>query len=309
MICSQIDVKFYDDFELTNFNTLKIKSVAKKFFLPDNYGEMISILKKFESQKPIVIGNGSNILFSSKGVENPVIYTGRIKSAFCLGDKIEVEAGYKTQALSKLALEKRLSGFEFLIGIPASLGGAIYMNAGAHGQAISDHLISAKVYDISEHKIKHLEKDELNFSYRHSIFKEKPYILLSAKFELEKKPKEEIKAKMDENLIFRKNRQPNLATPNAGSVFKNPPNCEFSAGALIDKAGLRGASVGDCEVWEKHCNFIWNKGNATSLDYTKLIYKIYQTVKEKFDVELSPEIIYIGKMTKEEEEIWKILRK
>ena len=93
MICSQIDVKFYDDFELTNFNTLKIKSVAKKFFLPDNYGEMISILKKFESQKPIVIGNGSNILFSSKGVKNPIIYTGRIKSAFCLGDKIEVEAG------------------------------------------------------------------------------------------------------------------------------------------------------------------------------------------------------------------------
>ena len=114
---------------------------------------------------------------------------------------------------------------------------------------------------------------------------------------------------MDENLIFRKNRQPNLALPNAGSVFKNPPNCELSAGALIDKCGLRGFRIGDCEVYENHCNFIINKGNATSVDYTNIVFEIYTKVKEKFNVELTPEIIYIGKMTKDEKEKWKILKK
>lgn len=309
MVCSQIEIKHYDDFYLTNYNTLRIKSIAKQIWFPDNYGELISLFKKFKNETPIVIGNGSNILFSSKGIEVPLIYSGNIKSTIVLGNNIEVEAGIKTQTLSKLAYDKGLSGFEFLIGIPATLGGAIYMNAGAHGQTISDYLVCAKVYDYKKNKILVLNKEELNFSYRHSVLKEKPYILLSAKFELEKKNKSEIKARMDENLIFRKNRQPNLALPNAGSVFKNPSNCEFSAGALIDKCGLRGFRIGDCEVYENHCNFIINKGNATSIDYTNIVFEIYSKVKEKFNIELTPEIIYIGKMTKDEEEKWKILKK
>lgn len=312
MICSQNEVKCYNDFHLTNYNTLKIDSIANNFYKPDNYGEMISIFKKFkkeENNEPIVIGNGSNVLFSSKGVKNPLIYSGNIKSAIVIDATVEVEAGYKTQALSKLALEKKLSGFEFLIGIPATLGGALYMNAGAHNQTISDYLISAKVYDYKNHKILNLKKEQMNFSYRHSILKEKPYVLLSAKFNLPKATKEEIKSKMDENLIFRKNRQPNLALPNAGSVFKNPSNCEFSAGALIDKCGFRGYELGECKVWENHCNFIINKGKATSLDYTRIVFEIYSKVKEKFNVELTPEIIYIGEMTKEEKEKWKILKK
>ena len=226
-----------------------------------------------------------------------------------MGQNLEVETGIKTQTLSKMALDKKLSGFEFLIGIPATLGGAIYMNAGAHGQTISDYLINAKIYDFEKNKILTLTKEELKFAYRHSILKEKPYILLSAKFELKKKNKTEIKTQMDENLIFRKNRQPNLSLPNAGSVFKNPPNSELSAGALIDKCGLRGYRIGDCEVYENHCNFIINKGSATSIDYTNIVFDIYQKVKERFNIELTPEIIYIGKMTKDEEEKWKIMLK
>ncbi|MBQ7286714.1 MAG: UDP-N-acetylmuramate dehydrogenase [Candidatus Gastranaerophilales bacterium] len=309
MVCSQLKIKYYDDFILTNFNTLRIKAKASQLWLPDNYGEMISLLKQFKNDNPIVIGNGSNILFSSQKIEEPIIYTGHIKSTLALGNTIEAEAGIKTQTLSKLAYDKGLSGFEFLIGIPATLGGAIYMNAGAHKQTISDYLVSAKVYDCKNNKILNLTKDELGFSYRHSILKEKPYILLSAKFELEKKDKTEIKARMDENLIFRKNRQPNLALPNAGSVFKNPPNSELSAGALIDKCGLRGFKMGECEVYENHCNFIINKGSATSVDYTNIVFEIYTKVKEKFGIELTPEIVYIGKMTKDEEEKWKILKK
>ena len=309
MVCSQNEIKHYKDFQLTNYNTLRIKSIAKDFWMPDNTGELISLLKKFKNNNPIIIGNGSNILCSSKGIYEPVIYSGNIKSAIFFNTTVEIEAGAKSQTISKMALDKSLSGFEFLIGIPATIGGAVYMNAGAHCQTISDYLINAKVYDYKENKVLHLSKEELDFSYRHSILKEKPYILLSAKFELDKKNKTEIKAKMDENLIFRKNRQPNLALPNAGSVFKNPKDCELSAGALIDKCGLRGFRIGDCEVWENHCNFIINKGNATSTDYTNIVFEIYQKVKEKFNIELTPEIIYIGKMTKDEKEKWKILKK
>ena len=183
------------------------------------------------------------------------------------------------------------------------------MNAGAHNYSISDNFISAKVYDIEKNKILTLKKEDMEFSYRHSILKEKPYILLSAKFELKKSSQEKIKSKMDENIIFRKSRQPNLSIPNAGSVFKNPENCELSAGALIDKCGLRGFQIGDVQVWENHCNFLINKGKATSNDYIDVIFEIYTKVKEKFNVELTPEIIYIGKMSKSEKEKWKILKK
>ena len=313
MICSQNDIKYYENFQLMNFNTLKIKSIARHFYIPDNIGEFVSLLKKNKKEYPefksIIIGNGSNVLFSSLGVEEPIIYTGRVSSVFVMGNIIEADCGAKVQALSKLAYEKKLKGFEFLIGIPASLGGACSMNAGAHGNCIADSFISAKVYDTENNKILNLKKEDMNFSYRHSILLEKPYVLLSAKFELKKGNQEEIKSKMDENLIFRKNRQPNLSIPNAGSVFKNPKNSELSAGALIDKCGLRGFKLGDAEVWENHCNFIINKGEATSVDYTNIIFEIYSKVKEKFNIELTPEIIYIGKKTKEEETKWKILKK
>ncbi len=309
MIFSQNDVKHYDDFYMSNFNTLKIKSRAKVFYMPENCAELITLLKKFKDKNPIVLGNGSNVLFSSLGVDEPVIYTGKIDTILNLGTLIDVEAGYSTQKLSKFAYERGLSGFEFLIGIPASLGGAICMNAGAHKQTISDYLLSVKIYDKANAKVFNLKKEEMDFSYRHSIIKEKPYVILSAKFDLKKANPDEIKSKMDENLIFRKTRQPNLSLPNAGSVFKNPINCELSAGALIDKCDLRGYSIGDCEIYQNHCNFIINKGNATSADYTNLVFEIYQKVKEKFNIELEPEIIYIGNMSEEEKEKWKILKK
>ena len=113
MICSQNDIKFYKDFQLTNFNTLKIKSTAKLFYMPDNYGEMITIFKRTKDKTPIVIGNGSNVLFSSQGIEEPIIHTGLIKSVLALGQTLEVEAGIKTQTLAKYAYDKKLSGFEF----------------------------------------------------------------------------------------------------------------------------------------------------------------------------------------------------
>ena len=297
---------------MTNFNTLKIQSDAKLFIMPDNDGEFVGVVKKYKDENPIILGNGSNILFSSYGIERPVIYTGNVDKISLSGSKIEAQAGAKVQNLSKFAYEHSLCGFEFLIGIPATLGGAIYMNAGAHNKTISDNLVSAKVFDMESSKILNLAKKDLDFSYRHSLLQEKPYVLISAVFELKSGDRAEIKSKMDECVIFRKNRQPNLALPNAGSVFKNPEKCEYCAGALIDMAGFRGHSIGDCEVWQNHCNFIINKGNARSIDYTNLVYEIQKTVLEKFNVKLKPEIVYIAndncEQTKEEKEKWEIMK-
>ena len=288
---------------LVDFNTLKIKSEAKKLYIPQNMEEFISLLK----EGMIVIGAGSNILFSSSGVEEPVVCTKSLDKIDIKDDIIKVECGYKTQKLSKTVFENGLSGFEFLIGIPATVGGAIYMNASAHNQCISDFLVSAEIFDTKTKKVLNLKKEELDFSYRNSILKHKPYILLSAIFKLPTGKKEDIKALMDENIAFRKAKQPNLSLPNAGSVFKNPIN--MSAGKLIDECGFRGYKKGDAIVYENHCNFIINQGNATSLDYSRLIYEIYSKVKEKYNIELEAEIIYIGKMTDEEKEIWKVLKK
>ncbi|MBR1618080.1 UDP-N-acetylmuramate dehydrogenase [bacterium] len=293
------------NFNLENYNTLKLKSISSEFYLPVDKDDFYYLLQ--ELKNPIVFGAGSNILFSSKGVTEPLICTKKLDNFSIKDNIIEAQAGIKTQLLSKIASENSLSGFEFLIGIPASLGGAIYMNAGAHNQTISDCLVSCEVFDLEKKEKLILSKDELCFSYRHSILKEKPYVLVSAKFALEKYNKEKIKERMNDNLKFRKEKQPNLSEPNLGSVFKNPQKC--SAGALIDKCKLKGHKFSNCEVYNKHCNFIINTGELTSLEYLSAMLYIYEKVKEEFNIELEAEIEFIGKMTDKEKEIWKIIKK
>ena len=147
----------------------------------------------------------------------------------------------------------------------------------------------------------------MDFGYRHSIIQNNKYVVLGAEFNLKKEPQEKIKELMERNLEFRKNIQPSLAHPNAGSVFKNPEH--DSAGRLLDKAGVKGIEMPNVAVWEKHANFIVNKGNATSQDILELMLLMYNKVKETYTIELIPEIRYIGKMNKREEEICKELYK
>ena len=159
-----------------------------------------------------------------------------------------------------------------------------------------------------------LSKDELNFSYRNSLIKQNPnkYVVLSAKFELLKKDKDLIKRQMDENSEFRKRVQPSLVLPNLGSVFKNPvlPDGEkLSAGLLVDKCGLKGFHINNAGVWEKHGNFVINYHNCTSADYLNVLYKMYNSVKEKFNIELECEIVRAGQFSELEDKIWKILKK
>jgi UDP-N-acetylmuramate dehydrogenase len=215
------------------------------------------------------------------------------------------ECGIKGPKLSQIAQQSGLSGFEFMIGFPGSLGGNIFMNASAHGQSVSDNIIRVQCYS-RENGIFWLNKNEMKFDYRTSRCQNENIYILGAEFDLVKKSKDEIKARMDENLAFRKSHQPNLSIPNCGSVFKNPEG--NSAGKLLDEVGAKEFSVGGVKVWENHANFIVNpKKNGTSEDVLELMYKMFTSVKESYKIELRPEVRYLGNKNIREDELCKIL--
>ena len=300
-----LDIEFKENYELKNITTFKVGGTVKKIFFPKNQSEFLHLLRTEKNY--IVLGSCSNIIFSSNGCDNTIIATTKMNSYEIKGTKITAECGVKGALLAQKAEENGLSGFEFMIGFPGSIGGNICMNAGAHSQSISDTLVSACLYDIKKNEILYLTKEEMKFGYRQSVVQSGQYICLSAEFELKKESKERIKETMNRNLEFRKNIQPPLTNPNAGSVFRNPEN--DSAGRLLDKAGVKEFDLENVAVWHKHANFIYNKGNATSTDILELMLLMYQKVKDTYTIELMPEIRFIGKKNKREEEICQILYK
>lgn len=203
---------------------------------------------------------------------------------------LNVGAGVLLSKLARVALEEELTGMEPLAGIPASLGGAIYMNSGAYGKQIGDIVISTTYID-ENLEIKTIENKAQEFSYRKSIFQTKNWIIISSKINLKKAVKEEIKTKMDEYSESRKSKQP-LDKPNAGSTFKRGQN--FVTAQLIDECGLKGYNIGDAEVSKLHAGFIINKKDATAEDILKLIQYVKTKVKEKFNVDIQEEIKILG---------------
>lgn len=295
MVCDYIE-----NYELKNHTTFKIGGLAQRAFFPTTVEELCELLETLKN--PIVLGCCSNVLISSKGVEQDVILTSKLNNFEFENNIVTAQCGVKVPMLAKAAEEKGLSGFEFMIGFPGSVGGAVYMNASAHSQALSDTFKTCRVFDMDSKKVLELNKDELKFGYRSSVLQEKNYIVLDAKFELRPLPKEEITAVMQRNLEFRKDKQPSLVMPNVGSIFRNPPN--DSAGRLLEKAGVKGLKEGGAQVWLGHANFIVNVENATSKDVSLLINKMYNMVKEKYTIELVPEVKYIGLKSEEEEKLW-----
>lgn len=298
-----MQVDFKENFEIKNLTTFKIGGEVKRLYLPKNQQELVYLLKELDDY--ILLGNCSNMLFSSGGFDGNVILTTGLDYYEIRGNTIIAECGVKGPLLSQKAAASGLSGFEFMIGFPGTIGGEIYMNASAHGQAVSDNLVKCCLFDKKSREIVYKEKHEMDFGYRKSILQKGDYILLGAIFELKKGSTEEIKSLMQRNLDTRRDIQPNLANPNAGSVFKNPEN--DSAGRLLEKAGGKLLFNNHAKVWENHANFIVNTGNATSEDILDLMLQMYTAVKEKFTIELTPEIIFIGNKTKKEEEICKII--
>ena len=288
-----------NDFDIKNYTSFKIGGKIKEIYFPESLDDLKDL-----PTASVVVGNLSNTLVSSYGVDFPVFSTSKLDKITIDGTKVIAGAGVKGPKLAQTVAEYGLSGLEFMIGFPGSVGGEVYMNAGAHGQAVSDVLKSAIVKGEEKDFIT-LNKEDMNFSYRHSICKDKRYIVLQAEFELLKRDVEEIKKQMNENLEFRKAHQPSLSLPNCGSVFKNPEG--ESAGRLLDSCGVKELKIGGAKVWENHANFIVNDGNATSTDVLKLMCEMKKRVKEKFNITLIPEICFLGHKNKEEEKLCQIL--
>ncbi|MBZ9692974.1 UDP-N-acetylmuramate dehydrogenase [Clostridium sp. M14] len=237
-----------------------------------------------------VLGNGSNVLVKDSGIRGVVIKLSEFDNIVRDGNTIKAESGALLKDVSAEALEASLTGFEFACGIPGSVGGAVFMNAGAYNGEISFVIKEAEV--ISEDgKIITLSKDQLELGYRTSAIMKKNYIVISATFCFESGEKDKIEGRVSELTNKREEKQP-LEFPSAGSTFKRPEG--HFAGKLIQDAGLKGFTLGGAAVSGKHCGFIINKGNATAKDILDLIEYVQKEVKKQFDVDLYPEVRIIG---------------
>ncbi len=299
------------DYDLMNSTTLKVGGSAKTAVFPVSVGDMVQTIRDVtgRGEEYSIIGAGSNLLISSQGINGVAILTRTLKDVIQIeDDKIYALCGAKSSAFSKAAYDIGLKGAEFLIGIPGSIGGAIYMNAGAHGQNIKDIIDSVKVFDLKSQEILEIPANKLDFSYRTSSFMKKHYIILSGIFKLNKGDKNQIKEKMDFHVNYRAEHHPPLTEYSAGSTFRNPEG-EYAAN-LLEKVGAKEyIENGRVRFSQKHANFLYNFNGASSTDVVRLMYTMWDRVYKKFDIKLHPEIRFVGNMTKEEEKLWKIMTK
>ena len=274
--------------------TFKIGGNAALFIEVDDKIQLSQIIKlcNQENIRYIILGKGSNLLISDSGLDAVVIkLTGDFKSIQRLDDTtIYCGAGLSLASLCRDAENNSLSGLEFAWGIPGTVGGAAFMNAGAYGGEMKDVVYSVTHID-NDGKIGVIKNLDLNFGYRHSIYKENGFTIIGVTLKLKLDNKNNIRNKMDYFLQRRKDKQP-IEFPSAGSVFKRPEG--NYAGTLIEQCGLKGKTIGGAQVSEKHAGFIINIGNATQSDVTQLIEFVQNTVKEKTGYFLEREIIYLN---------------
>ncbi len=239
-----------------------------------------------------ILGNGSNVLVSDSGIRGIVLHLSKEygKIAPDGASHLVCEAGASLAAIAQKACECGLTGFEFAAGIPGSLGGAIVMNAGAYDGEMR-HVVERVRLMAPDGTITEKNTEEMHFSYRHSILKEEPLIVVDARIALSPGSQQDIRAKMEELAARRREKQP-LEYPSAGSTFKRPAG-HFAA-KLIDDAGLRGYSVGGAQVSEKHCGFVVNRGGATAADICTLIAQVQERVAQSSRVSIEPEVILLG---------------
>ncbi len=284
-------VKFHEP--MSEHTTFKIGGPADYFVSVTKEREVYdAILWAKENNVPyMIIGNGSNMLVSDKGIRGLVIEIGKnFADVRCEGEKIYSQAGALLSRVAKMAMNESLTGMEEISGIPGTVGGAVYMNAGAYGGEISSAIETVTYLD-NDGEIKTVTAEECDFGYRTSIFETGDKIVLSVVFALKKGNLDEIKEKMADYTNRRKTKQP-LAFPSAGSTFKRPEG--HFAGALIENAGLKGFTVGKAQISELHAGFVINLGGATAEDVMGVIRHAQKVVKEKYNVCLEPEVRLIG---------------
>ena len=292
---TNIENKIIFDEPMKKYTSFKIGGTADEFIKVKDEQELKEALKyaKNKNLKITIIGNGSNLLVLDKGIRGIVIKIDIQKLEIEKKEKyaeITVGSGYKTMALGIKLMNEGISGFEELSGIPGTIGGAIFMNAGAYGKEIKDINISTICMDY-DGKIFELSNKEQEFEYRSSIFNKKDYIILETKLKLEYGEKEEIKKKMDEYLSSRKEKQP-IEYPSAGSTFKRQEG--VITAKLIDECGLKGFQIGGAKVSEKHAGFIINYNNAKAKDVIDLIKYVKEKVYEKYGIKIKEEIRIVG---------------
>lgn len=292
MFASLKEITILKNEPLNKYTFTKTGGPADFLAFPKSVTEVKALLEECrQNNLPwMVLGNASNLIVRDGGIRGLVIMLEKLNHIEVKGNQITSQAGAKLIDTTYVALEHHLTGFEFACGIPGSIGGAVFMNAGAYGGEIKDVFVSCEVL-YPDGQIKTLSAKEMDFSYRHSAIQAQHCIVLSATFDLQVGNYDEIKAKMDELTHLRVSKQP-LEYPSCGSVFKRPVG--HYTGPLIEQAGLKGMTIGGAQVSEKHAGFIVNINHATATDYVNLIHYIQKVIKEKFDVNLETEVRIIG---------------
>lgn len=286
------NIEIQENVNLKKYNTYRLETIAKYLVLPKTKEELRILLKYLitNGEKYIVLGNGSNIIFKNDYYDGVVIVLSYLNKITINDTKIEVEAGYSLQKLALEACNSGLTGLEFACGIPGCIGASIAMNAGAYNASLEDVVESVEVIN-DKFEIITMTNEEMDFSYRDSFFKRnKNYIIISATIKLEHGNVSEILELINNRRMKRLESQP-LEMPSAGSVFRNPEGKH--AGALIEKANLKGYKINGAQVSTKHANFIVNTGKAKGDDIVNLIEKVKNDVKKEFECDLVLEQIII----------------
>ncbi len=285
--------EFSENEPMSRHTTFRIGGAAKLFCIPDNEQQLCAVTAACrESEIPFfILGNGSNLLVSDNGIKGVVIsLSQRLNKISRDGNRLNALAGASLSSLCRFAAGEGLGGLEFAFGIPGSVGGAVFMNAGAYGGEMKDRVKSVKAL-FPNGKTVAVPAENADFGYRHSAFEQNGAVIISAEVELFESERAAIEEKMKDILGRRKDKQP-LELPSAGSAFKRPEN-GFAA-AMIDECGLKGFSIGGAQVSEKHAGFVVNKGGASCDDVLRLLDAVRERVFAKTGIMLEPEIKYIG---------------
>lgn len=281
------------DMPMAPLSSFKIGGSCALAIFPSDRDQLAYAVREAikEDVKYTVVGKASNVLFSDDGYDGMVIFMYHMNCIYDKENTIFAEAGVPLGLLASYAMKQSLTGLEFTYGIPGSVGGALFMNAGAYGGEMSDVTVTSEYYDPITDTFGSFTGDEHKFSYRNSIYAtRKELIILGGAFELEDGDQDEIRELMNENMRKRRDSQP-IECPSAGSAFKRPK--DGYAAQMIDECGLKGFSIGDAAISEKHAGFIINKGDATSEDVKRLMEEVRTRVYNKFGVMLENEIKYI----------------
>jgi len=293
--CKEKKIKYFENEPMCQHTSFKTGGNADIFVKTADTSELSSVLNKLcELNLPyFIIGKGSNLLVSDRGIDGAVVSLSDMDKITVEGECITAGAGASLAAVCVAALKNSLTGLEQLYGIPASVGGALYMNAGAYGGEMSQTVESAQFID-ENLKVQTINNEDMHLGYRTSVFKNKKCVITSVTFKLKKGNEEDIRLAMDDYMERRKSKQP-LEYPSAGSTFKRPEG--YFAGALIEGAGLKGLAVGGAQVSPLHAGFIVNTGGATVKDIEQLMHLVQNTVYDESGVMLMPEVRIIGKTT------------